>query len=62
MYYICSLDKLEIRDHANPVDITSDFVNNSYYADVTIRFTSTNFKRRGGNWCENATKFLSTTT
>lgn len=46
MYCICSFDKLEIRDHTNPVGITSDFLNNSYYADVTISFTSTNFKGR----------------
>ena len=46
MYFISSLDKLEISVNLNPkpVNITSDFGNNTYYSDVSISLASKNFK------------------
>ena len=43
-----SLDKLEIRNllNSNPVELTEEFGNDTYYSDVTISLTSKKFKGR----------------
>ena len=41
-----SIDTLQINDlvNSNPVDITDDIVNSTFYSDVIISFTSAHFK------------------
>ena len=41
-----SIDTLQISDlvSSNPVDITDDIVNSTFYSDVIISFTSVHFK------------------
>ena len=48
LIYLYSLDKLELSYHLKPtpMDIATDFVNNTFLSDVIINLTSNGFKGR----------------